>query len=257
MSISFGALINGIGWAKPKKGRQLSIDLDVGHDDQMEEVGAGLYAKFQTRLYVPPPVVNGRVPRNIYGNLDLYVPSMCPPGGSHVRHKLASKAARIVGVDYAEAVTGFSFKGRHGTAVVQGVVVAREYAEAVQEVIDGMIYAQEQAANDARTRESLRLWRRFFLGLRIAQRVNAMEIDGEKGPAMDVQTEIEREDKQEGSFRMKQTLRSQQEGNRNNKSTVEGAPCHMMGAKMMREAEAVLYPTKMARTKSSKEADSC
>jgi xeroderma pigmentosum group C-complementing protein len=182
--------------AKPKKGRQLSIDLDVGHDDQMEEVGAGLYAKFQTRLYVPPPVVNGRVPRNIYGNLDLYVPSMCPPGGSHVRHKLASKAARIVGVDYAEAVTGFSFKGRHGTAVVQGVVVAREYAEAVQEVIDGMIYAQEQAANDARTRESLRLWRRFFLGLRIAQRVNAMEIDGEKGPAMDVQTEIEREDKQ-------------------------------------------------------------
>jgi xeroderma pigmentosum group C-complementing protein len=182
--------------AKPKKGRQLSVDLDAGHDDQLEEVGAGLYANFQTQLYIPPPVVKGRVPRNIYGNLDLYVPSMCPPGGSHVRHKLASKAARIVGVDYADAVTGFSFKGRHGTAVVQGVVVAREYAEAVQEVIDGMIYSQEESANDARTRESLRLWRRFFLGLRIAQRVNAMEIDGEKGPVMDVQTEIEREDKQ-------------------------------------------------------------
>jgi xeroderma pigmentosum group C-complementing protein len=68
----------------------------------------------------------------------------------------------------------------------------------VQEVIDGMIYQQEEAANAARSRESLRLWRRFFLGLRIAQRVNAMEIDGEKGPSMDVdvQQEIDREDKQ-------------------------------------------------------------
>jgi xeroderma pigmentosum group C-complementing protein len=182
--------------AKPKKGRRLSIDLDVDVDDQQEDIGAGLYAKFQTKLYIPPPVVRGRVPRNAYGNLDLYVPSMCPPGGTHVRHKLASKAARIVGVDYADAVTGFSFKGRHGTAIVQGVVVASEYAEAVQEVIDGMIHEQEEAANAARSRESLRLWRRFFLGLRIAQRVNAMEIDGEKGPTMDVQQEIDREDKQ-------------------------------------------------------------
>lgn len=183
--------------AKPKKGRRLSVGPDMDMDDeQQEEVGAGLYAEFQTQLYVPPPVVRGRVPRNVYGNLDLYVPSMCPPGGSHIRHKLASKAARIVGVDYAEAVTGFSFKGRHGTAVVQGVVVAQEYAEAVQEVIDGILHEQEEAANAARSRESLRLWRRFFLGLRIAQRVNAIEIDGEKGPSLDVQDEIEREDKQ-------------------------------------------------------------
>ncbi|KAH5433832.1 hypothetical protein HBI44_034090 [Parastagonospora nodorum] len=184
--------------AKPKRGRQMSVNLDMDVDDQQEEIGAGLYAKFQTRLYVPPPVVKGRVPRNVYGNLDLYVPSMCPPGGTHIRHKIASKAARIVGVDYADAVTGFSFKGRHGTAIVQGVVIASEYAEAVQEVIDGMIYQQEEAANAARSRESLRLWRRFFLGLRIAQRVNAMEIDGEKGPSMDVdvQQEIDREDEQ-------------------------------------------------------------
>jgi len=182
--------------AKPKKGRRLSIGPDMDIDEEQDDVGVGLYAHFQTQLYIPPPVVRGRVPRNAYGNLDLYVPSMCPPGGTHVRHKLASKAARIVGVDYADAVTGFSFKGRHGTAIVQGVVVASEYAEAVQEVIDGMIYAQEEAADAARTRESLRMWRRFFLGLRIAQRVNDMVIDGEKGPAMNVQDEIDREDKQ-------------------------------------------------------------
>jgi xeroderma pigmentosum group C-complementing protein len=181
--------------AKPKKGRQLSIGPDTSLDDQQEEIGAGLYAEFQTELYVPPAVVGGRVPRNVYGNLDLYVPSMCPPGGLHIRHKLASKAARVVGVDYADAVTGFSFKGRHGTAIVQGVVVAQEYAEAVQAVIDGFEYQQEAAEVAARSAESLRLWRRFYLGLRIAQRVNAIEIDGEKGPQFDVQGQIDREDK--------------------------------------------------------------
>ena len=165
-------------------------------DEQVDEVGAGLFAEFQTELYIPPPVVRGRVPRNAYGNLDLYVPSMCPPGGTHIRHKLASKAARIVGVDYADAVTGFSFKGRHGTAIVQGVVVAQEYADAVQAVIDGMEHQQEEAEAEARRVESLRLWRRFFLGLRIAQRVNAIEIDGEKGPAIDVQDEISKEDRE-------------------------------------------------------------
>ncbi|CAI6316216.1 unnamed protein product [Periconia digitata] len=180
--------------AKPKKNRQLSIGPD-DMDDIQDDIGASLYAEFQTEIYVPPPVVNGRVPRNIYGNLDLYVPSMCPPGGVHIRHKLASKAARIVGVDYAEAVTGFNFKGRHGTAVVQGVVVAQESAEAVETVIDGMIYAQEEAEDQQRRTEAIRLWRRFYLGLRIAQRINAIEINGEKGPDIDVQEEIEKVNK--------------------------------------------------------------
>jgi xeroderma pigmentosum group C-complementing protein len=182
--------------AKPKKGRRVSLDPDVDIDEQGDEIGAGLFAEFQTELYVPPPVVRGRVPRNVYGNLDLYVPSMCPPGGTHIRHKLAAKAARVVGVDFADAVTGFSFKGRHGTAVVQGVVVAEEYADAVQSVIDGMEYQLEEAEAAARSSECLRLWRRFFLGLRIAQRVNAIEIDGEKGPALDVQDMISKEDKE-------------------------------------------------------------
>jgi xeroderma pigmentosum group C-complementing protein len=182
--------------AKPKRGRRTSVGPDMDMEEQGEEAGAGLYAEFQTDLYVPPPVIRGRVPRNAYGNLDLYVPSMCPAGGTHIRHKLAAKAARIIGVDYADAVTGFSFKGRHGTAVVQGVVVAQEYADAVQAVIDGMEYQQEEAEIAARRTQSLQLWRRFFLGLRIAQRVNDIVIDGEKGPVIDLQDEISKQDRE-------------------------------------------------------------
>ncbi|KAJ4381916.1 hypothetical protein N0V86_003285 [Didymella sp. IMI 355093] len=172
--------------AKPKKNRLPSIGPDERPEDAAEEVGAALYAQFQTEIYTPPPVVRGRVPRNVYGNLDLYVPSMVPPGGR--------ASARLLQVDYADAVTGFNFKGRHGTAVVQGCVVATEYAEAVEQTIEGFEYLQIQAEIEARTAESLRLWRRFYLGLRIAQRVNAIEIDGQRGDVVDVQKSIDYEE---------------------------------------------------------------
>ena len=181
--------------AKPKQGKRLSVGPDMDMEDQPDDIGVGLYAEYQTELYIPPPVIRGRVPRNAYGNLDLYVPSMCPPGGKHIRHKLASKAARIVGVDYAEAVTGFNFKGRHGTAVVQGVVVAQEFAEAVEAVITGMEYAVEEAEERNRKAEALRLWRRFYLGLKIVQRINGREADDGTEPAVDLQDEVDQEDK--------------------------------------------------------------
>jgi len=184
--------------AKPKRGHRPSpgIEADGDSNKLVDEVGVALYAEFQTEVYIPPPVVKGRVPRNAYGNLDLFVPSMCPPGGMHVRHKLASKASRILGIDFADAVTGFSFKGRHGTAIIQGVVIAECYADAVAAVIEGLEFQIEQAESALKQEECLRRWRRFLIGLRIKQRINAMVIEGETGPQLDMQEQIGREDQQ-------------------------------------------------------------
>ncbi|KAI0769954.1 hypothetical protein C8Q74DRAFT_1272317 [Fomes fomentarius] len=64
----------------------------------------GLYAEHQTELYKPPPVVGGKVPKNDFGNIDLYVPSMLPAGAAHIPYKGTAKIARQLGFDYAEAV---------------------------------------------------------------------------------------------------------------------------------------------------------
>jgi xeroderma pigmentosum group C-complementing protein len=58
-------------------------ELDDGEDGD-ERAGTNLYTEDQTELYEAPPVVNGRVPKNSYGNLDVYVPSMVPRGGVHI-----------------------------------------------------------------------------------------------------------------------------------------------------------------------------
>ena len=62
--------------------RRGEVEEDKGAEDENGETG--LYAIFQTEEYIPPPVVSGMVPKNSFGNIDIYVPSMIPKGGIHV-----------------------------------------------------------------------------------------------------------------------------------------------------------------------------
>lgn len=151
-----------------------------GEDNVDEGAGTNLYTEDQTGLYVAPPIVNGRVPKNSFGNLDVYVPSMVPKGGVHLPYDEASRAARLLGIDYADALTGFEFRGRHGTAVLKGVVVAIEYCEAVEAIIEGFADEHAREEEQRRTFAALRMWRHFIMGLRIKQRVDAYEIEGEE-----------------------------------------------------------------------------
>ncbi|EAW18213.1 putative DNA repair protein Rad4 [Aspergillus fischeri NRRL 181] len=169
---------------QPLKRIRVNRNKDVGFSEDEHDNESGmeipLYAYFQTEVYTPPPVVQGKVPKNTYGNLDVYVPSMVPPGGVHIKHPQAAHAARVLGIDYADAVTGFDFKGRHGTAVFQGVIVASECQEAVEEVLDYLEDERRQAESEEKSRETLRLWKHFLLKLRIAERVKSYAIEGEE-----------------------------------------------------------------------------
>ncbi len=168
-----------------------------------ENAGTALYAPFQTILYMAPPVVDGKIPKNVYGNLDVYVPSMVPPGGAHISHPETARAARILGIDYADAVTGFLFKGRHGTAIINGAVVAAEYREAVDEVVKAFEDERAQVEEERRSLAALKMWKRFLAALRIRERIEGYDIEGEHDKAMKDETEEaedEDEDNEGGGF---------------------------------------------------------
>lgn len=105
---------------------------------------------------------------------------MVPQGGVHLPYPEAARAAKTIGIDYADAVTGFEFKGRHGTAVVKGIVAAADYREALQEVIKGFQDQRAEAEEARRTAEALRMWRRFMAGLRVRERIDGYDIEGER-----------------------------------------------------------------------------
>jgi len=174
--------------------------LDLEDQDAADEDNAGtaLYAAHQTTVYSAPPVVNGRIPKNVYGNLDVYVPSMVPLGGVHVPHPETARAAKIIGIDYADAVTGFLFKGRHGTAVTKGAVVAVEYREAVEEVIKAFEDDRARAEEERKSLEALRMWKRMLAGLRIMERIEGYDVEGERGERQAaMQEELERADQED------------------------------------------------------------
>ncbi|CAK7208887.1 hypothetical protein SBRCBS47491_000250 [Sporothrix bragantina] len=166
-------------------GKEAEVDEDdlfgdgdgAGHPSPL---GIPLFIPEQTEIYRAPPVVNGLLPKNKFGNIDLYVPSMVPEGGEHIAEDGAARAAFLLGVDYAPALSGFDFKGKKGTAVMRGVVVAKENADAVRAVLDGLKDLAVEAEADRRTRAALRVWAIFLRGLRIRQRIrNAAEDRGE------------------------------------------------------------------------------
>lgn len=176
---------------QPRRGREAKVEEDEPVDGDEDGAGTGLYAPFQTVTYEAPPVVNGRIPKNEYGNLDIYVPTMVPKGGIHIVHPETSRAAKILGIDYADAVTGFEFRGRHGTAVIKGAVVATEYAEVVQAVISGFEDQRAEAEELRRSREAVRMWKRFMVGLRIKERIEGYDVEGERDV---VRNELEKVD---------------------------------------------------------------
>jgi xeroderma pigmentosum group C-complementing protein len=57
---------------------------ELAMQESGESIQQGLYAQHQTEIYTPPPIVDGQIPTNSFGNIDLYAPTMLPAGAVHL-----------------------------------------------------------------------------------------------------------------------------------------------------------------------------
>ncbi|PYH90228.1 Rad4-domain-containing protein [Aspergillus ellipticus CBS 707.79] len=146
-------------------------EVDEFERENGEKPKQGLYAKHQTEYIIPPPIRDGIIPKNDYGNIDCFVPSMVPRGATHVPWPGTVRICKKLGIDYAEAVTGFEFGSKMAVPVIQGVVVASENEDVLKDAWradDAEKRKKEQRKAEAKI---LQTWRKFLFGLRIAQRV--------------------------------------------------------------------------------------
>jgi len=149
----------------------------VSSDEEMEENGedvstTALYAESQTELYVPPPVENGIIPKNTYGNIDVYVPSMVPVGAVHVIKPSIAIAAQFAGIDYVDAVTGFEFVRNKASPKINGIIIAKENEEGLLSVWEGMMERVQQEEERLRVKVVLERWRKFIIGMGIRRRLD-------------------------------------------------------------------------------------
>ncbi|KAL5003451.1 Rad4 transglutaminase-like domain-containing protein [Aspergillus recurvatus] len=141
----------------------------------------GLYSIEQTREIIPPPIVDGKIPKNDYGNIDCFVPRMVPEGAVHIPLPGTARICKKLGIDYAEAVTGFEFGSQMAVPVIEGVVVAVENNDLVEDA--WRADNEEKRRKEARKAEAkiLATWRKFLFGLRIAQRMQEEYAEDEEG----------------------------------------------------------------------------
>jgi hypothetical protein len=124
-----------------------------------------MYGEWQTELYIPSPVENGVIPKNKYGNIEIFTPSMVPAGGVHIIRPSIALAAQFAGVAYADAVTGFDYAKKKTTVRFNGIIVPEENVEGLLEVWEGMMDTVRGEEERRRVTSVLARWRRFFVGM--------------------------------------------------------------------------------------------
>ncbi len=141
----------------------------------------GLYSFEQTQEIIPPPIVDGVIPKNDYGNIDCFVPRMVPRGAVHIPFPGTARICKKLGIDYAEAVTGFEFGSQMAVPVIEGVVVAVENKDLVKDA--WRADNEEKRRKEQRKAEAkiLQTWRKFLFGMRIAERVREEYAEDEEG----------------------------------------------------------------------------
>ncbi|KAM9899983.1 hypothetical protein OXX69_009267 [Metschnikowia pulcherrima] len=174
---------------KTKKAQVQFADEDGDDDGQVR-----LYAEFQTELYIPPPIVDGNITKNVYGNVEIFRPWMVPENGylvpvsRDVSMKMLETAARwILNIDYAKAIVSFEFgKGqktkRAPTAKEGGVLIDEQYRDGMLAVIEGLKEQEEQQRREAVELNALRSWNFFLKKLQIVKRLDRShgKVDGEE-----------------------------------------------------------------------------
>ncbi|WWC88411.1 uncharacterized protein L201_003322 [Kwoniella dendrophila CBS 6074] len=145
-----------------------------------EAIQQGLYADYQTELYIPPPIKDGVIPQNSFGNIDLYAPSMLPAGAVHLPYKGIAKVAKNLDISYAEACTGFEFKKQRAIPVINGIVVAKDMEEMVMDAYAESAAAAEEKERMKKEEKALKRWAKLINGLRVRLRLQAEYGTGEQ-----------------------------------------------------------------------------
>ncbi|XP_074027416.1 DNA repair protein complementing XP-C cells homolog isoform X2 [Leptinotarsa decemlineata] len=135
--------------------------------DQLLEI----FGPWQTMDYDPPTAENGIIPRNAFGNVELFKPCMLPKGTVHLKLPGLNKVCKKLNIDCASAIVGFDFHGGWSHPTYDGFIVCKEFE-------DKVVAAWELEQEEMEKREAEKIdkrvygnWRKLIKGLLIRERL--------------------------------------------------------------------------------------
>ncbi|XP_018579675.1 DNA repair protein complementing XP-C cells homolog [Anoplophora glabripennis] len=143
--------------------------------DQLLEI----FGEWQTTDYEPPTAQNGEVPRNAFGNVELFKPCMLPKGTVHLKLPGLNKVCRKMNIDCASAIVGFDFHGGWSHPMYDGFVVCEEFVDAVVAAWESEQEEIEKKENEKIEKRVYGNWKKLIKGLLIRERLKAKYDFGE------------------------------------------------------------------------------
>lgn len=137
----------------------------------LKEQPLELFGLWQTEPYMPPIAFNGKVPRNEWGNVELFKSCMLPVGTVHLRAPGLARVASKLNIDCVPAVVGFEGHCRGVHPVFDGWVVCEEFKDTL------MAAWEEEQANISNREEEKRLkriygnWKKLIKGVLIKEKL--------------------------------------------------------------------------------------
>ncbi|RVE70241.1 hypothetical protein OJAV_G00062960 [Oryzias javanicus] len=139
--------------------------------EQKDHKDLGLFGEWQTEEYQPPIAVDGKVPRNEYGNVYLFKPCMLPVGCVHLRLPNLHRVAKKLNLDAAAAVTGFDYHGGYSHAVTDGYIVCEEDEEILRAAWVEDQEIQKKKEKEKKEKRAVANWTLLVKGLLIRERL--------------------------------------------------------------------------------------
>ncbi|KAG0455486.1 hypothetical protein HPP92_024778 [Vanilla planifolia] len=134
--------------AKVIKRSKVARKVEFSESFAEEEESIELFGRWQLEPLKLPHAVNGIVPKNEYGRVDVWSEKCLPPGTVHLRLPRLVPVAKRLGVDFAVATVGFEFRNGRSHPIYEGIVVCTEFRDAIMEA-----YAEEEERREAEERQ--------------------------------------------------------------------------------------------------------
>ncbi|KAM4651077.1 DNA repair protein complementing XP-C cells [Discoglossus pictus] len=132
-----------------------------------------LFGLWQTEEYQPPVAVGGKVPRNEFGNVYLFKPSMLPIGCVHLQVPGLHRVGRKLNIDCVPAITGFDFHSGFSHPVTDGYVVCEEHKDIMLSAWENEQAEIERKQKEKKEKRALGNWKLLLKGLLIRERLKA------------------------------------------------------------------------------------
>ncbi|XP_077849644.1 DNA repair protein complementing XP-C cells isoform X9 [Macaca mulatta] len=112
-----------------------------------------------------------KVPRNEFGNVYLFLPSMMPIGCVQLNLPNLHRVARKLDIDCVQAITGFDFHGGYSHPVTDGYIVCEEFRDVLLTAWENEQAIIEKKEKEKREKRALGNWKLLAKGLLIRERL--------------------------------------------------------------------------------------